>query len=262
MLDLNLSGRRALVCGGSKGIGRACAAEFAEMGADVILLARDAAALEDVRRSLPTRAGQRHAAVTADAADASSVEAALASVLAGGAVHVLLNNTGGPPGGAAIDARPEAFADAFRNHLLFGQTLVRALVPGMKAAGFGRIINIISTSVRQPIPGLGVSNTIRGAVASWAKTLSIELAPFGVTVNNVLPGYTDTERLASLMASRASSAGRSEEAIAGEMRAGIPMGRFGEPREIAAAAAFLASPAASYITGVSLIADGGRTTTI
>lgn len=262
MLNLDLSGKRALVCGGSKGIGKACATELADLGAEVTVLARDAAALEAVRGSLSARFGQGHAIAIADAADANSVESAIRGVLARGPVHILLNNTGGPPGGAILDAAPAAFAEAFRNHLLFGQTMVQAFTPGMKDAGYGRIINIVSTSVRQPIPGLGVSNTIRGAVASWAKTLSMELARFNITVNNILPGFTDTERLASLTAARARTANKTEAQIADEMRSTIPMGRFGEPSEIAAAAAFLASPAASYITGVSLIVDGGRTGTI
>lgn len=263
MLDLNLTGKRALVCGASRGIGRACAEALAGMGAEVILLARDAVALEAVRAALPAKPGRGHEAVTADAADPQSVDTALRRTLAGGrVVHILINNTGGPPAGQAIDAPPQAYADAFRNHLIFGQTLVQALTPGMKQIAYGRIINIISTSVRQPIPGLGVSNTVRGAVASWAKTLSLELAPAGVTVNNVLPGFTQTERLTSLIASRAKASGRPETDIAAEMRASVPMGRFGEPGEIAAVVAFLASPAASYITGQSIAADGGRTSTI
>ncbi len=174
-------------------------------------------------------------------------------------VHILVNNTGGPPPGTVIEARPEEFTTAFAQHLICNQILVQAVVPGMQAAGYGRIINIISTSVKQPIAGLGVSNTIRGAVASWAKTLASELAPFGITVNNVLPGMTRTQRLDSLIASKAEKTGKTIEQITQEMIREIPAGRIGMPHEFAAAVAFLASPAASYITGINLPVDGGRT---
>jgi 3-oxoacyl-[acyl-carrier protein] reductase len=173
-------------------------------------------------------------------------------------VHILINNSGGPPPGAIVDATPQEFLDALRKHLLANQMLVQAVLPGMRAAGWGRIVNIISTSVKEPIPGIGVSNTTRGAVASWAKTLAGELAPLGITVNNVLPGSTHTPRIEQLVTATAQKSGRSEQAVQQEMAAAIPIGRFADPAETAAAVAFLASPAAGYITGVNLPVDGGR----
>jgi 3-oxoacyl-[acyl-carrier protein] reductase len=177
----------------------------------------------------------------------------------GGRFQILLNNAGGPPGGPLLEAETPALLRAFTNHLLCNQVLAQLLVPGMKESGYGRIINIVSTSIRQPIRGLGVSNTVRAAVASWAKTLSSELAPFGITVNNLLPGATRTDRLLQIIRDRARAAGKTEEEIEDEMRREIPAGRFAEPEEIAAAAAFLSLPAAGYITGISLAVDGGRT---
>jgi len=174
-------------------------------------------------------------------------------------VHILVNNTGGPPAGLAVDASFEQFLQAFNNHLLCNQALVQAVVPGMRRLRYGRIINIISTSVKQPIPGLGVSNTIRAAVANWAKTLATELGPDGITVNNVLPGMTETERLRSLIATRAAQSNRTEADVSQSMKDEIPLRRFAVPAEIAAAVAFLASPAASYINGINLPVDGGRT---
>lgn len=261
-MNLDLTGKRAVVCGSTQGIGLACAEELALLGAEITLLARDEARLEEVRAALPKPAGQKHAIAVGDFAhDASLRRAAEALAQAGGA-HILINNTGGPPPGTAIDADPEDFVRAFRMHIVSGQVLVQALSPSMKAAKYGRIINIVSTSVRQPIPGLGVSNTVRGAVASWAKTLSMELGPHGITVNNILPGYTQTERLHSLVNNRAKARTVDPKAIAEELCATIPLGRFGEAREIAAVAAFLASPGASYVSGQSIAVDGGRTSTI
>ncbi len=255
----SLAGKRAVVCGSTQGIGRACALRFAGLGAEVILVARNAEALAAVQGELPTDAGQAHGAVCADFTEPEQVQAAVADKLkATGGAHILLNNTGGPPPGEIVDAEPEAFLKAYRMHLVANQLLLQTVLPEMKAAKYGRIINIISTSVKEPIPGLGVSNTTRWAVASWAKTVSREVAPFGITVNNVLPGFTDTARLRSLIASRAKGRNVSEDVIQSEMFAGIPVGRFGEADEIAAAAAFLASPAASYVNGVNLPVDGGR----
>jgi 3-oxoacyl-[acyl-carrier protein] reductase len=222
----------------------------------VTLLARDSVALERTCSELP---GHGHRSHAADFHDNEAVGRAVAAELgAGGPIHVLVNNTGGPPAGPIVDAAPEAFLAAFRAHLVNNQILASAVIPGMKEAGFGRIVNIVSTSVREPIAGLGVSNTVRAAVAGWAKTLSGELARFGITVNNVLPGYTKTSRLESLIASRAKAAGRAPEEIAGEMLRQVPAGRFAESWEVAAAIGFLASPAGGYITGVSLPVDGGR----
>jgi 3-oxoacyl-[acyl-carrier protein] reductase len=174
-------------------------------------------------------------------------------------VHILVNNTGGPPPGPVHAAEVPAFLDAFNKHLVASHTLAQALLPGMRGAAWGRIVNVISTSVREPIEGLGVSNTVRGAVASWAKTLSREVAPFGITVNNVLPGFTDTGRIAQLVSRRAEASGRSEDEIADEMRALVPAGRFAQPAELGAVIAFLCTPAAAYVNGVNLAVDGGRT---
>lgn len=259
----SLNGKRALVCGSTQGIGQASAQALAEAGASVVLLARNPERLAAARAALPAPAGATHETLVADLSDPAALRSTLERYLADHPpIHVLVNNTGGPPPGPALDATEAAFLAAFTGHLLAGHALVQCLVPGMREAGFGRIVNIVSTSVREPIRGLGVSNTIRAAVAGWAKTLSRELAPAGITVNNILPGSTRTGRLESLIASRAAAPGASVESVERAMQAEIPMGRFAEPREIAAAVAFLASPAASYITGVSLPVDGGRLASI
>lgn len=255
------------MCGSTQGIGHACAVELALLGASVTLLARDQERLKVAARALPRPAetsGQSHDWVVADFSQAKEVEEAVRQAISPEApCHILINNTGGPPGGPIIDADAEAFRKAFDAHVINNQTLVRACLPGMKAAddgrGYGRIINIISTSVKAPIPGLGVSNTIRAAVASWAKTLAGELAPFGITVNNVLPGFTDTARLKSLFEARAKREGKTLEQVTAAAVAAIPAGRLGLAEEVAAAAAFLATPAAAYITGINLPVDGGRT---
>ena len=256
-MHLDLTGRHALVCGASHGIGHAAAVALAEAGATVTLLARGADALEAARAALP---GDGHRALAVDLSDTGSLRAAVAAHLAAaGPVHVLVNNSGGPPGGPAHAADPAAFEAAFRQHLIGSQTLVQAVLPGMRAAGYGRIVNVISTSVKEPIAGLGVSNTVRGAVASWAKTLARELAPDGITVNNVLPGYTATRRLDEIFGDKAKKTGRPRADVEADARAQVPLGRFAEPAEIAAAIVFLASPAASYVNGVNLPVDGGRT---
>jgi 3-oxoacyl-[acyl-carrier protein] reductase len=255
-----LAGRRALVCGASRGIGRAVAGELAARGAEILLLARDAAALEQVKSALTTGEGRGHRAVVADMSDTGRLREQVAALVADtGPIHVLVHNSGGPPPGPLVEADPESFAAAFVQHVVAGQVLVQALLPGMKDAGYGRIVQIISTSVKQPLPGLGVSNTIRGAVASWAKTLAGEVARFGITVNNVLPGATRTERLESLIRARADREGRTPAEVETAMQAAIPAGRFANPEEIARAVAFLASPGAAYITGINLPVDGGRT---
>lgn len=267
-MDTSLHGRRALVCGASRGIGLAAAQEIAALGASVTLVARNIEGLRDAAARMPLVPGseQSHrwfaADFTSPAGVAEAVKTELSHQSAAGPYTILVNNTGGPPGGAAIDAAPEAFTAAFTAHVLCAQVLVRALAPAMKEAGFGRIVNIISTSVKAPIPGLGVSNTIRGAVASWAKTLAGELGPFGITVNNVLPGYTDTERLASLIEARAQKAGTDADRVKREMIAGVPAGRLARPEEVGGAVAWLCTPAAAYINGINLPVDGGRLPTL
>lgn len=257
-MDLNLSGKHALVCGASEGIGRAAAQELALLGADVTVLARRVDALQAVVDGLPRTGAQRHGLVVADVSDTEALRAAVGALVAERPLHILVNNTAGPAGGPAHGATEEAFLDTFRRHLLANHALVQIALPGMRAARWGRIVNVISTSVREPIPNLGVSNTIRGAVASWAKTLSRELAVDGITVNNILPGYTDTARLAQILQDRARATGQREDTVAAAMRTTVPAGRFAQPEEIAAAIVFLCAPAAGYINGVSLAVDGGR----
>lgn len=258
-MQLDLSGRHALVCGASQGIGRACAIELALLGANVTALARRGEVLAGLVDSLPRiHDTQRHDFIVADAADTDALRNHIETLVTTAPVQILINNSGGPPPGAIVDATTHEFLDALRRHLLANHALVQAVLPGMRDAGWGRIVNIISTSVKEPIPGIGVSNTTRGAVASWAKTLAGELAPLGITVNNVLPGSTHTPRIEQIVAARAQKSGRGEHDVQHEMAAEIPMGRFADPSETAAAVAFLASPAASYITGVSLPVDGGR----
>ena len=259
----DLRNKRALVCGSTQGIGHASAVAFAEAGASVVLLARDRTKLEIAAAALPAAAGVKHDILAADFADPAALRATVAGYLASHEpFHILVNNTGGPPPGPALEATEAAFLAAFTSHLLAGQALVQTVVPGMRTLGYGRIISIVSTSVREPIRGLGVSNTIRAAVAGWAKTLSKELGPSGITVNNVLPGSTRTGRLQAVIANRAAAAGTGTEAIERAMMEEIPLGRFAEPEEVAAVVTFLASPAAGYVTGVSLPVDGGRLASI
>jgi len=254
-----LTGKRAIVCGSTQGIGRACALALANLGASVTLAARNESALKAVLAELPATAGQAHGFIVADFNDPQQVRERVAeNIVTAGTAHILVNNSGGPPAGAILAANPADFLAAINRHLICNHLLAQAVIPGMKAAGYGRIINIISTSVREPIPGLGVSNTTRCAVASWAKTLSREVAPFGITVNNILPGATETGRIQDLINNKARSTGQTPEQVRAEMIGHIPAGRFAHPDETAAATAFLASPAASYITGVSLPVDGGR----
>ena len=260
-MNTSPSPRRALVGGSTQGIGRAVAEALAAQGATVTLLARDAARLREVAAALPTPAGQTHDFLVADFADPEALAATVRDYLSttGHTVHILVNNTGGPAGGPLLQATPADFRAAFGQHLVANHLLAQAVVPGMQAAGFGRIVNIISTSVKVPLPGLGVSNTIRGAVASWAKTLANELGPFGITVNNVLPGATLTQRHTSLIEKKTAQTGQSADAIEADMLKLIPARRFGLAEEVAAAVVFLASPAAGYINGTSVPVDGGRT---
>lgn len=261
-MDIALEGRHAVVCGSTQGIGKAIALEMARLGARVSLLARDKDRLEEVLAQLDRSQGQEHAILVADMADTIALAAAVTDLAAKAPVDILVNNTGGPPPGPAHEAEIAAFESAFRLHLLAYQTLVRAFVPGMKEARHGRIINVISTSVKQPLHNLGVSNTIRGAVANWSKTLANELGPFGITVNNVLPGATNTERLAAIIRNKALKAGTTEDEAAQEMMNEVPLRRFAQPEEIAAAVAFLAGPSGAYINGINLPVDGGRTASL
>lgn len=258
-MDLSLKGKKALVCGGSGGIGLASAIELSLLGAECTLLARNPEKLDAAVRQLDTAANQRHSWRLADFAHPEEVGDAVSGLLKEGVFHILVNNTGGPAGGPVIEANAGAFLDAFKQHLICNQLLAQALVPGMRSAGYGRIINIISTSVKAPIRNLGVSNTTRWAVAAWSKTLATELAGSGITVNNVLPGSTLTGRLKFLFRAMAEQRNIRPEVIEKEWLAEIPMGRFGEAKEIAAMVAFLASPAAAYVTGASIPVDGGRT---
>ena len=256
-MDLNLKNKNAIVCGSTQGIGEASAIELAKLGANITLIARNESKLLSVLTELDKSQGQMHSFVCIDFSKTEKLREEVN--LLKGTYHILVNNTGGPAAGPIAAANPESFEDAFRMHLVNNQILVQKVVEGMKKEGFGRIINIISTSVKTPIPGLGVSNTIRAAVANWAKTLSIELGAYGITVNNVLPGFTNTNRLKSLIAKKAEVQGKSEEEIVNEMKSGVPASRFGEANEVANAVAFLCSPAASYINGINVPVDGGRT---
>jgi 3-oxoacyl-[acyl-carrier protein] reductase len=261
-MDMSLSGRNAVVCGSTQGIGYGIARELALLGANCTLFARNAEQLELCVAELHRGPGQSHGSRVADFSDPSQVGEAIRQECSKRTVHILVNNTGGPAPGPITEADPDRFTEAFIQHVVNNQQLVQAVLPGMKADGFGRILNVVSTSVRIPLRNLGVSNTIRGAVASWAKSLSNEVAPFGITVNNILPGFIKTGRLDSLIRMMASGRQVEPEEVARELEREVPAGRFGEVPEIAALAAFLASPAASYITGTSIPVDGGRTGSI
>ena len=257
-MNLDLTNKTALVCGSTQGLGYASAAELALLGCHVVLMARNEEKLKEAVNTLDNSKGQQHQYLVADFTNTNTVKSAIESFIKSNTIHILVNNTGGPPGGAALTAKAEDFLTAFNNHLINNHNLTQAVVPGMKAAGFGRIINIISTSVKNPIAGLGVSNTIRAAVANWAKTLATELGPFGITVNNVLPGFTKTVRADYVIAAKAKAANIFEEEVMKQLIAEIPAGRIGEPGEFGAAVAFLCSPAAAYINGINLPVDGGR----
>ncbi len=258
-MNVDLSGKMAIVCGSTQGIGKASAIELALLGANVTLVARNEESLKSTLKELHTTGSQKHDYVIADFSLPDQLKETISRFLQNKKVHILINNTGGPPAGQAIDASPEEFIKAFSSHLICNQIMVQAVVPSMKEAGYGRIINIISTSVKVPLRGLGVSNTTRGAVANWAKTLSFELGAFGITVNNVLPGTTMTGRLDSIIKNKAEKTSKSYEEVKNEMIAEVPAGRISEPHEVAAAVAFLASPAAGYINGINVPVDGGRT---
>ena len=260
-MNLDLTGKCAFVCGSTQGIGKAIATELAILGANVILIARNQKKLVEVKNSLDVSKGQQHNFIVADFSIPPQLKLVVEDFIEINEVEVniLVNNTGGPAGGPIENAKTDEFISAFSNHLICNHIMVQAVKEGMKNSGYGRIVNIISTSVKQPLNGLGVSNTIRGAVASWSKTLANELGEFGITVNNVLPGATDTVRLKSIIENKASKTGAEISTIQQEMANQVPLKRIAQPEEVANAVAFLASPAASYISGINIPVDGGRT---
>lgn len=251
-----MTGKHALVCGASKGIGQACALELARAGARVTVLARSQANLESTIKQLE-ELGPGHRPVVCDVSDLDQVRAAIRTI--GPDVDILVCNSGGPNPGPLVNAETSALTEAFTQHLLANLLLVQAFVPHMQAQKFGRIINIISTSVKVPLANLGVSNTVRGAVASWAKTLANELGPHGITVNNILPGFTRTQRLEQIVAGNMQKTGLPREEVERNFLKDVPAARFAEAQELAYACAFLASKHASYINGINLPVDGGRT---
>lgn len=257
-MDLNLEGKTALVCGASQGIGKATAIGLAKLGATVVVLARTEDKLKQVIAEMPN--SERHRYLALDISDRNLLKESIEKELdTYGPMQILVNNTGGPKAGPITEASEEQFLDAFKNHILVSRMLSELLLFGMKQSKYGRIVNIVSISVKMPIPNLGVSNTIRGATANWAKTMSYELGEYGITVNNILPGYTKTSRLDSLVALTAKEAGKSIHEIEHNLTKDVPMARFGTAEEVANAAVFLASPAASYITGTNIAVDGGWT---
>lgn len=258
-MNLGLRNKKAIVCGSTQGIGKSIAEELALQGVSITLIARNQNALREVTSSLDVSLGQKHDFLCVDFS-ANNFSERINSLTQD--YDILINNTGGPVSGPITDAQPVDFENAFKMHLLNNQILVKKVVEGMKKNSFGRIINIISTSVKAPIPGLGVSNTIRAAVANWAKTLSLELGIYGITVNNVLPGFTNTNRLNSLINKKAEVQGKSIDEVASQMKKSVPMNRFGNSNEVANAVVFLSSIKASYINGINLPVDGGRTASL
>jgi len=257
-MDLKLNNKNALVCGSTQGIGKATAMLLAAEGVNVTLCARNEERLKQVLSELPSH--RNHSYIVADFSNPLDLQEKVANFIANNhGFHILINNTGGPRSGSILDASLEEFDNAFTQHLKCNHVLAQATIPFMKKEGFGRIVNVISTSVKEPIPGLGVSNTIRNAVGNWSKTLSIEVGALGITVNNVLPGFTDTERLTEIITIKAKQAGTSIEEMAEIMKNYTPAKRFAKPEETANAIVFLASEAASYINGINVPVDGGRT---
>lgn len=258
-MNISLNGKYAVICGSSQGIGLATAKEMALNGANCILIARNPVVLAGAVKQLAKEGDQVHQWMAADFSDPQMVEKTIKSIVGKYRIEILVNNTGGPKASPILDATTDAFELAFKQHIICNQILARTVVPGMKEAGYGRIINIISTSVKTPLAGLGVSNTIRLAVAAWSKTLSNEIGQFNITVNNILPGLTETQRLDELVKHTADSSKREVDAVEKQLIESVPMKRFGKPEEIANVIAFLASPAASYVNGVNIAVDGGRT---
>ncbi len=259
-MNLDLKNKQAIVCGSTQGIGKAIAIELANLGASITLVARNEESLKTTKQELNSDSGQLHSYLCVDFSKPDELKKIIEAYLQRQPiVHILVNNTGGPPSGPIASASTNEFLSAFNNHLICNHILAQACIEPMKNSKYGRIINIISTSVKAPLPNLGVSNTIRAAVANWSKTLANELGKFNITVNNVLPGATATGRLASIIENKSVKTGHAKTDITNEMLAEIPMARFAEPNEVANAVAFLASPAASYINGINLPVDGGRT---
>ena len=258
-MDLSLRGKTAVVCGSTQGIGLAAAIELSALGARCILMARNEETLQEALKQLHPALVEPHGYLVADFDRPETVQAAIGKFTAGNPVHILINNSGGPAGGPITEASEAAFLETFNRHLICNHILAKAVIPSMQSEGYGRIINIISTSVKIPLPNLGVSNTIRGAVASWSKTMANELGASQITVNNVLPGATNTRRLQSIIEHNAAKKQSVISAVEAEMKKEIPLRRFAEATEIANVIAFLASPAAAYVTGVSIPVDGGRT---
>ncbi len=254
-MNLDLKSRRALVCGSSQGIGKAIALSLAKEEVSLTLVARNKSKLEAVQQEL---AGKDNHIFPVDLSEKEGVKS-LVSHLSKNTYDIVINNTGGPAPGDINEAKIDQFQKAIEMHLFASHQIMQQVLPSMKRKQYGRFINVISTSVKIPIKGLGVSNTIRGAMASWSKTLSLELGQYGITVNNILPGFIDTDRLRGLIHSISENRGVSSQAIEDEMKSTIPAGRFGEASEIGNLAAFLASPAAAYINGVNIPVDGGRT---
>ncbi len=261
-MNLSLEGKNAVICGSTQGIGLAIAEELALLGANCTLIARNKEGLESAVKTLDISLRQQHNFLVADFSKPDDVKKVIEEHVASFSVHVLINNTGGPPAGPVIDATEDAFLDAFNQHLICNHILTKTVVPAMKKEKYGRIVNVISTSVKIPLKNLGVSNTIRGAVASWAKTMANELGEFNITVNNILPGFTSTKRLSTLIDTIAKKGNKEAGTVEKGMIGEVPMKRFAEASEVAAVAAFLASPAASYVNGVSIPVDGGRTGSI
>jgi 3-oxoacyl-[acyl-carrier protein] reductase len=261
-MNLSLEGKNAIICGSSQGIGYAIAFELALMGANCILLARNRDKLETAAAQLDTTLMQQHSFHVADFNDTSATKELISQIVAERPVHILVNNSGGPAAGPIVEAEEAQFLQAFNQHIIISHILTKAVMERMKSEGYGRIINIISTSVKIPLKNLGVSNTIRGAMASWAKTMANELGVHGITVNNVLPGFTRTQRLDAIVENTAKKKGQATEEVEREMMKEVPLQRFGEAVEVAAVAAFLATPAAAYVNGTSIPVDGGRTGSI
>lgn len=257
-MDFNLKGKTALVCGSTQGIGWASAQALASMGAKCILFSRSADKLAARAQEL----GEGHSFISADFSKPEEVRETINELVSKEPVHILVNNSGGPPGGKITEASTDAFLAAYNQHLVCNHIITTAVVGGMKKEQYGRVVNVISTSVKIPLNGLGVSNTTRGAVASWSKTMANELAADGITVNNVLPGATETGRLKSIIESKSNKLGKEYSEVENAMLSVIPMKRFGQPEEIAHMIAFLCSPAAAYVTGQSICVDGGRTGSI